>query len=83
MKKPDSIPEGHRWCPKCETVKPLKQFGRDRTRKCGVRSKCYECDNARRKLRWQRSYWTPERLEAFRAREAKIVARIAAAQAVG
>lgn len=83
MKKPQNIPEGHRWCPACGTVKPLKAFGQDRSRANGIRSKCYACDNARRRLRWHRSYWTAARLDAHRAREAEIIARIAAAKVLG
>ena len=70
MRNPTNIPEGHRRCPKCERTLRLSAFGRDSTRTSGVQSKCRDCDNKRRKASWERSYWTPERVQAAAARAA-------------
>jgi hypothetical protein len=78
MSKPTDIPEGHRWCPKCERILPGSAFGRDNTRANGFRSKCRKCDNSRRSARKKRGYWTPTRIEAAAARAAAIIERVEA-----
>ncbi|WP_433188963.1 endonuclease VII domain-containing protein [Actinoallomurus sp. CA-150999] len=40
-------PEGHKWCPGCEKVRPLEEWGRNRRSRDGYNSYCRECKNAR------------------------------------
>lgn len=39
------VPEGHKWCPRCNLVKPLEQFVKNRSAKSplGVHSYCKDC----------------------------------------
>jgi hypothetical protein len=74
MTNPTTIPEGHRRCQKCQGVLPLESFGRDRTRPCGRQYRCRSCDNHRRSVHRQATYWTPERLAALQDRLAGALA---------
>ncbi|MEO3870880.1 endonuclease domain-containing protein [Nonomuraea sp. B12E4] len=40
-----SIPEGHKYCPRCEEVKPVTEFGRNRAEKSGLTAYCKPCHN--------------------------------------
>jgi hypothetical protein len=55
-----------KFCPPCETEKPLSEFSVDRAKKDGLRSWCRDCEAARNKAR--RDALTPEELEAERAK---------------
>jgi hypothetical protein len=41
------IPDGHKWCPDCESVLPLSQFVRTVQTKSGYSSYCKPCHNTR------------------------------------
>ena len=41
------VPEGSKWCPDCDSVKPLSDFPRARGNKNGRHSYCKPCHNAR------------------------------------
>ncbi len=41
------VPEGHKWCPDCDTVKPLVEFPRSAATRSGRHSYCRPCHNAR------------------------------------
>jgi hypothetical protein len=41
------VPDGMRWCPDCQTAKPLTEFPRNRSGKGGHGSYCKPCHNAR------------------------------------
>jgi hypothetical protein len=41
------VPEGSKWCPDCDKVKPLAEFARTRSRKSGYHSYCLPCHTAR------------------------------------
>jgi hypothetical protein len=41
------VPDGHKWCPDCDTVKPLTAFARSSANRTGVHSYCRPCHNAR------------------------------------
>lgn len=43
------VPEGHKWCPDCETVKHIDEFVRSRGHVSGLHSYCRPCHNARGK----------------------------------
>src|SRR3954452_7427664 len=43
------VPEGHKWCPDCDTVKPLEQFPHTRRSATGRHTYCLPCHNARGK----------------------------------
>lgn len=43
------VPEGHKWCPDCDTVKPLEAFPRTRANRTGRHTYCLPCHNARGK----------------------------------
>jgi hypothetical protein len=43
------VPEGHKWCPDCDTVKPILQFPSTRSSATGVHTYCKPCHNARGK----------------------------------
>lgn len=40
-------PEGMKWCPKCETIKPLDDFGKNRSTHDGKQNYCRTCTVAR------------------------------------
>jgi 5-methylcytosine-specific restriction endonuclease McrA len=37
------IPQGHKWCSRCDRILPLEQFGRDRRLRQGKTSYCQDC----------------------------------------
>lgn len=39
------VPEGSKWCPACQSVKPLDGFPKHRSRKDGVASRCKPCSS--------------------------------------
>jgi hypothetical protein len=41
------VPDGHKWCPDCDTVKPLEQFPRTPASRTGRGSYCLPCHNLR------------------------------------
>lgn len=41
------VPEGHKWCPDCEQVKPLDQFPRTPASRTGRATYCLPCHNER------------------------------------
>ena len=43
--RPDNIPEGHKFCTKCRTVKPLDDFPASRNTLDGRHGWCRECNN--------------------------------------
>jgi hypothetical protein len=43
------VPEGHKWCPDCDTVKHIDEFVRSRAHTSGLHSYCKPCHNARGK----------------------------------
>jgi hypothetical protein len=43
------VPEGHKWCPDCDTVKPLTEFPKTRASVSGYHSYCKPCHNIRGK----------------------------------
>ncbi|MGN6608063.1 MAG: endonuclease VII domain-containing protein [Jatrophihabitans sp.] len=48
------VPDGHRWCPDCEQVKPQDQFPRNRSTTDGYGSYCKPCFNIRTKVSVER-----------------------------
>jgi len=50
--------KGLRVCPKCNELKSLIEFGKDRSNKNGLQSRCKICDNARKRA-WKKA--TPHR----------------------
>jgi hypothetical protein len=44
-----AVPDGHKWCPDCMTVKPLEQFVRNASAASGWAPYCKPCHNARGK----------------------------------
>jgi hypothetical protein len=53
---PVPVPDGLKWCPDCETVKPLAEFARTRATASGYHSYCLPCHNARGNETRQRLY---------------------------
>ena len=43
----ENIKNGLKWCWKCESWKPISEFGIDRSRGDGHKSVCADCDYAR------------------------------------
>ena len=41
------VPEGSKWCPDCEQVKPMTEFAKTRAKVTGYHSYCLLCHNAR------------------------------------
>lgn len=39
------VPEGMKCCPRCETVKPVEEFGSNRARRSGLSTYCKPCHN--------------------------------------
>src|SRR4051812_16936942 len=50
------VPAGAKWCPDCETVKPLAEFARTSASASGLHTYCLPCHNARGKETKQRLY---------------------------
>ena len=50
------VPDGHRFCPDCKTVKPIDEFPRNRGDRSGYHSYCKPCHNARGVETKQRLY---------------------------
>ncbi len=48
------MPDGHKWCPDCGTVKPLDDFVRNRSQPSGRQPYCKPCHNARGKASKER-----------------------------
>jgi hypothetical protein len=46
---PRVLPDGHRFCPDCDSVKPLTEFPRNRSDSTGYANYCKPCHNARGK----------------------------------
>jgi hypothetical protein len=42
-----SVPDGCKWCPDCDTVKPLAEFPRTKANRTGRHTYCLLCHNAR------------------------------------
>ncbi|MFG1604389.1 endonuclease VII domain-containing protein [Actinoplanes sp. NPDC049265] len=55
-RSPSPVSEGSKWCPDCDSVKPLDQFARTRGRKSGYHSYCLPCHAARGKESKERLY---------------------------
>ena len=43
------VAEGQKWCPDCDSVKPLDEFPRNRAHRSGRAAYCKPCHNARGK----------------------------------
>lgn len=41
------MPAGYKWCPDCDTVKPIEEFPKTRANKSGRHTYCLPCHNAR------------------------------------
>jgi hypothetical protein len=52
----EPVPAGFKWCPDCDTVKPLAGFARTTATASGYHSYCLPCHNARGKESKQRLY---------------------------
>jgi hypothetical protein len=50
------VPEGRRWCPDCQTAKPLEEFPRNKNNALGRGGYCKPCHNARSHATRQRLY---------------------------
>ncbi|MEU9022464.1 endonuclease VII domain-containing protein [Actinomadura sp. NPDC048394] len=61
-RKRQKLPEGMKYCARCDTVKSVNEFGRNRARKDGIATYCRPCyaavitENKRRKHGGQRNY---------------------------
>lgn len=61
-RKRQKLPEGMKYCARCDTVKAVSEFGRNRSRKDGIATYCRPCyaaviaENKRRKHGGQRNY---------------------------
>src|SRR6059036_470110 len=44
-----AVPDGFKWCPDCQVVKPLEEFPRTRVSASGRHSYCLPCHNTRGK----------------------------------
>jgi hypothetical protein len=47
VRKPREVPDGHRYCPDCETIKPLAEFPRNRAKRSGHERYCKPCHNVK------------------------------------
>lgn len=65
-------PQGAKYCPTCDTQKPVGEFHRNRTRRFGVASTCKECAKARTKLYKQNHYQKVKHLAKARGRQYKL-----------
>lgn len=43
----EPVPDGSKWCPDCDMIKPLTEFARTKARKSGYHSYCLTCHTAR------------------------------------
>ncbi|WP_170223770.1 endonuclease VII domain-containing protein [Nonomuraea turkmeniaca] len=43
VREPVAVPEAHKYCPRCEEVKPENEFGRNRAEKSGLTAYCKPC----------------------------------------
>jgi hypothetical protein len=50
------VPDGSKWCPDCDAVKPLADFARTAAKTTGYHSYCLPCHNARGNETRQRLY---------------------------
>jgi hypothetical protein len=50
------VPDGMKWCPDCDTVRPLEDFARTKSKATGYHSYCLPCHNARGRETKQRLY---------------------------
>jgi hypothetical protein len=50
------VPAGHRWCPDCQSIKPLEEFPRNRSGSGGYGGYCKPCHNAKGKATYVRLY---------------------------
>lgn len=41
------VPDGHKWCPDCDLVKPFAEYPRSRSMRTGYMTYCKPCHNAR------------------------------------
>ena len=48
------VPEGYRWCPECQTMKPLEDFPRNKGARQGRGGYCKPCHNAKGKATYER-----------------------------
>lgn len=49
------VPDGHKWCPDCEIVKPLAEFPANRSTRSGYMSYCKPCFNQRTRESYDRN----------------------------
>ncbi|MEU6036691.1 endonuclease VII domain-containing protein [Actinomadura sp. NPDC047616] len=77
-----AVPEGMKYCPRCEQIKSVEEFGRNRSTKSGLTAYCKRCHNTvmvegkRRKHGSERNYLlklrygiTEEEMEQMRAQQ--------------
>src|SRR3954451_19944005 len=50
------VPDGHRWRPDCEAIRPLTGFPRNKSGTGGYGGYCKPCHNAKGKATYQRLY---------------------------
>jgi len=50
------VPADHKWCPDCDTAKPLEEFCRNRSTKSGYAAYCKSCHNERSREGRERLY---------------------------
>ncbi|NMO53499.1 recombinase [Actinoplanes sp. TBRC 11911] len=43
----EPVPPGSKWCPDCDTIKPLAEFAQTKSKASGYHSYCLPCHNAR------------------------------------
>ncbi len=43
------MPDGHKWCPECNVVKPVEEYPRNKSQPSGLAVYCKPCHNARGK----------------------------------
>ena len=55
-KSPVPVPDGCKWCPDCNTVKPLARFARRKSAASGYHSYCLPCHSSRGEESRQRLY---------------------------
>lgn len=59
-------PPGQKHCHRCSQDRPVEDFARDASKSDGLRSRCRACDARRLKA----AYWTKERKQARKKRQA-------------
>ncbi|MFG2246461.1 endonuclease VII domain-containing protein [Spirillospora sp. NPDC048823] len=50
------VPEGKKYCPRCETVKPVAEFGRNRSEESGITGYCRTCYNVIKRENRERNH---------------------------